>query len=33
MANYVIHELHKGMGKGENVLYPKMQVYTYIIII
>lgn len=28
MANYVIHELHKGMGKGENVLYPKMQVYT-----
>ena len=28
MANYVLHELHKGMGKGENVLYPKMQVYT-----
>ena len=28
MANYVLHELHKNMGKGDCAQYPKMQIYT-----
>ena len=28
MARYEVHEMHKGMGKGEKVLYPKMPIYS-----